>query len=112
MYQNTSQRVNVETCSANSMKTYKYKQKQINYKGAKKAQGKQTTASAKHPNKTTTINYKAHENTGIKHIKKYMQAQRKQLTTSKKKQSRQRKTSKNAKKSKRKKNEEEEEEEE
>jgi len=50
MYQNTSQRVNVETCSANSMKTYKYKQKQINYKGAKKAQGKQLQ-SAKHPNK-------------------------------------------------------------
>jgi hypothetical protein len=37
MYQNTSQRVNVETCSANSMKTDKYKQKQINYKGAKKS---------------------------------------------------------------------------
>jgi hypothetical protein len=34
-YQNTSQRVNVETCSPNSMKTYKYKQKKINYKGQK-----------------------------------------------------------------------------
>ncbi len=40
----------MQTCSANSMKTYKYKQKQINYKGAKKAQGKQLQ-SAKHPNK-------------------------------------------------------------
>jgi hypothetical protein len=89
------------------MKTYKYKQKQINYKGAKKAQGKQLQ-SAKHP-----INYKAHEKTGIKHNKKF-HASTKKTTNYRQKKNKacKGKTSTNAKKSKRKKNEEEEEEEE
>ncbi len=82
MYQNTSQRVNVANlqCKLNENLQVQAKANQLQ-RGQKKHKVNKQLQSAKHPNKTTTINYKAHEKTGIKHNKKCVQAQRKQLTT-------------------------------